>query len=198
MPTDPVWRVLARLSSREPGEAFGHAFEPPDTWRIPAGWLSAFRPQEATEWTWDLEGGRLHVRHPEGFFVLDVPCEGEDAEAQVQRETAPYSQVAAFTLARTGFPIPVAPEAQHLEQWLGWLEPYVRARLARALGLAPDDAEELERTLLLHEARLHVTESHVDVVFALSQLPLAVRIAGLDRNIGWIPAAGRHLFFHFE
>ncbi|WP_148282244.1 hypothetical protein [Corallococcus coralloides] len=198
MPTDPVWSVLARLSSREPGEAPSHAFEPPDTWRIPAGWLSAFRPQEATEWTWGLEGGRLRVRHSEGFLVLDVPCEGEDAEAQVQRETAAYSQVAAFTLARTGFPLPVVPEAQHLEQWLGWLEPYVRARLARALGLVPDDAEELERTLLLHEARLHVTESHVDVVFALSQLPLAVRIAGLDRNIGWIPAAGRHLFFHFE
>lgn len=197
-PTDPAWTVLARLSSREPGEAPGHAFEPPDTWRIPAGWLRAFHPREAAEWTWDLAGGRLRVRHPEGFLVLDLPCEGEDAEARVQRETAPYSQVAAFTLARTELPTPVTPEAQHLEQWLGWLEPYVRARLARALGLAPDDAEELERTLLLHEARLFVTESHVDVVFALTQLPLAVRIAGLDRDIGWIPAAGRHLFFHFE
>ena len=66
------------------------------------------------------------------------------------------------------------------------------------LAICARDAEELERTLLLHEARLHVTESHVDVVFALAQLPLAVRIAGLDRDLGLIPAAGRHLFFHFE
>ncbi|WP_163998226.1 hypothetical protein [Pyxidicoccus caerfyrddinensis] len=225
-PGDPVWKVLALLSGRKPGDAPGHAFEPPDAWRVPEEWLHAFRTEETQVWTWSAQGGRLRVLHPAGFVVVDVPREDDDAEAQVQREVEPYlprppaplsrgmaatsarehapggSATAAaeprFTLASGEVPPPGGAEAAPLERWLAWLVPYSRARLVRALGLTSDDALELEGTLFSHDARLHVSESHVDVVLALSQLPLAVRIAGLDRDIGWLPSAGRHLTFHFE
>jgi hypothetical protein len=45
---------------------------------------------------------------------------------------------------------------------------------------------------------VHVTATHVDVMLSLADLPIAIRFAGLDRNPGWIPAAGRYLAFHFE
>ena len=32
----------------------------------------------------------------------------------------------------------------------------------------------------------------------LAELPIAIRLAGLDRDPGWIPAAGRSVAFHFE
>jgi hypothetical protein len=38
----------------------------------------------------------------------------------------------------------------------------------------------------------------VHVHLSLSQLPLDLRIAGLDRDPGWIPAAGRSVAFHFS
>jgi hypothetical protein len=204
LPADPVWKVLALLSGRKAGEAPGHAFEPPDSWRIPESWLRAFRTKQVQAWTWSIEARRLRVRHPAGFLMLDVPCEeggpgeAEAAEAWLQRETAPYVAGQAFTLSAGDVQAPAASEAPPLERWLGWLIPYVRARLARALGTAPEDTAALERTLLAHEARVHVTTTHVDVVLALAQLPLEVRVAGLDRDIGWLPSAGRHLTFHFE
>jgi hypothetical protein len=43
-----------------------------------------------------------------------------------------------------------------------------------------------------------VTATRVDVVFELKRLPLEVRMAGLDRDPGWVPAAGRFVAFHFE
>jgi hypothetical protein len=194
-PTDPVWKLLAMLSGRKPGEAPGHGFTPPDAWRLPPSWLRAFR--EPATCTWDVLEGRLRVNHPAGFLLLDVPREGDDPEHQVQRETEPLLRAAPLTLVRG--PLPAEPQGTTpLDRWVGWLATYVRARLARALGLSGDATEELERTLLAHEARVHVTDGHVDVLFPLAELPLSIRIAGLDRDLGWIPAAGRNLQFHFE
>jgi len=34
--------------------------------------------------------------------------------------------------------------------------------------------------------------------FALAGLPIELRIAGLDRDPSWVPAAGRFINFHFE
>ncbi|MCY1022077.1 hypothetical protein [Pyxidicoccus sp. MSG2] len=225
-PGDPVWKVLALLAGRKAGDAAGQGFEPPDAWRVPEEWLHAFRTEETQVWTWSAQDGRLRVLHPAGFLVVDVPRMDDDVEAQVQREVEPYLQRAPdprsrrmaatsmrehapggeantaaeprFTLAHGEVPPPGGADAAPLERWLAWLVPYCRARLVRALGLTSNDALELEGTLFSHDARLHVSESHVDVVLALSQLPLAVRIAGLDRDIGWLPSAGRHLTFHFE
>jgi hypothetical protein len=81
-------------------------------------------------------------------------------------------------------------------RWLDWLMPYLRARLQRALGLP--DRRNLGRILCAHRARVHVTPAHVDVIFDLSSLPLPIRIAGLDRDPGWVPAAGRFIAFHYE
>ncbi|WP_164018271.1 hypothetical protein [Pyxidicoccus trucidator] len=196
---DPVWKVLALLSGRKAGDAPGAGFEPPEAWRIPSEWLLAFRAPEESLWTWEARDERVRVLHPAGFLVLDVPCAGgDDAGAQVLRETEAFSRECAFTLVDGAVPAPAEVEASALERWLAWLVPYCRSRLVRALGLAPDDAPALEAAVLTHDARLHVTETHVDVVLALSQLPLAVRVAGLDRDIGWLPSAGRHLTFHFE
>jgi hypothetical protein len=48
-----------------------------------------------------------------------------------------------------------------------------------------------------HHARVTVTPTHLDVFFKLSELPIAIRLSGLDRNPGWVPAAGRYIMLHF-
>lgn len=73
---------------------------------------------------------------------------------------------------------------------------YLHARLRRALG---DDAPEaLASMVCCHAARIDCTATTLDVHLALAALPIEIRIAGLDRDPGWIPAAGRSLAFHFE
>ena len=89
-----------------------------------------------------------------------------------------------------------APPARSLEAWVGWLTGVVRERLRLALGVG--DPQEVARVLCEQEARVVVTASHVDVHFRLSGLPIEIRLAGLDRDPGWVPAAGRFVAFHYE
>jgi hypothetical protein len=194
---DPVWELLASLAGREPQVPPGRDFLPPDEWRVQASWLKPFR--EPGTWVWDLER-RLRVLHPAGFLVLDIPAEFPP-EDSLRRECEPYSRLAPFTLTAGPFPAGPSPtpepSASPLERWLSWLLPYVRARLQRALGLDGDPAA-LARTLLEHPALVHVSPTHVDIVLSLADLPLPIRFSGLDRDIGWLPSAGRYVLFHFE
>lgn len=90
----------------------------------------------------------------------------------------------------------VARETDALKRWFGWLAPFVCARLGRALGLADVDA--LGPRLFEHAARVSVTATHLDVYFGLAALPVEIRLAGIDRDPGWVPAAGRYIAFHYE
>jgi hypothetical protein len=78
-----------------------------------------------------------------------------------------------------------------------WLDlPYLQARLRRALGINTE--VDLGELVLRHHARVIVTPTHIDVYFALSELPIEIRLSGLDRNPGWVPAAGRFIAFHYD
>lgn len=72
----------------------------------------------------------------------------------------------------------------------------LRERLALALGL--DDANDLVPALLRLPAQLQDGGERIDLHIDLASLPLPVRIAGLDRDPGWIPAAGCDVRFHFH
>jgi hypothetical protein len=78
------------------------------------------------------------------------------------------------------------PEAEldaHATAIRGWIEAHVDLPLH----------EVLERP-----ARIYADETRVDAVFSLAAHPIEIRLAGLDLDPGWIPAAGRALYFHFE
>ncbi len=80
-----------------------------------------------------------------------------------------------------------------LQRWLGWMAAYIRARLARALG-----REDAATMLCRLPARVACTLTHLDVTFSLDHHPIEVRLPGLDRDPGWIPASGRYVAFHFD
>lgn len=84
----------------------------------------------------------------------------------------------------------VPPGGETLAEWALATADEIHAVLA-ASDLPPS-------RLLRRPAAVHVTEAHIDVVFALAGHPLEIRIAGLDRDPGFVPAAGRHVAFHFE
>lgn len=80
--------------------------------------------------------------------------------------------------------------------WLDWLMPYVLVRLAFGLGIT--NPEKAGRLLCRQPAKVTVTAAHLDIHFALAKHPIAIRLSGLDRDPGWVPAAGRSLHFHFD
>jgi hypothetical protein len=138
---------------------------------LPQDWLEPFPEDYDPKPV--LINGRMVVVHPAGFTVLDVPTSENSASEPVDR----------------------------LQRWVGWMAGYLRARLVRALGRedARADARADAAEFLCHlPAHVSLTLTHLDVTFSLDHHPIEVRMAGLDRNLGWIPAAGRYVAFHFE
>jgi hypothetical protein len=189
---DPVWTLLAALAGREAGAAPGADFVPPAAWRVPPDWLRPFAPGRI--WQWAAQDGRLCVTHPARFTILDLPLAGRDPRRLARRETRAYAPSTAFRLRRGSGP-PRLPGSDW-ERWLTHLSAYVRARLVRALG--PTGRAGPGRLLCHQRARVVTTDTHLDVIFRLDELAIAVRLAGLDRNPGWVPAAGRYITFYFE
>jgi hypothetical protein len=164
----PLWNELASLAGRPKSVRPGLGFDPPDEWRVSSEWLAAFAEDYVPQPT--LTNGRMISVHPAGFAVMDVPAETSVADGTEPRE-------------------PV----DRLQRWVGWMAGYFRARLVRALG-----REDAVALLCRRPARVVLTLTHVDVTFALDHHPIELRMAGLDRDLGWIPAAGRYVAFHFE
>lgn len=189
--SDPLWLFLARLAGRSDQEAPGKGFVPPDSWYIPTAWLAVF-PGEDT-WEWRTDGERVSVWHPAGFMVFDAPLSGEQPLQQVMQAMQSYGD---RRLMQSSSNRQLDRAATPLAQWLAWLMPYLRVRLQRALGLANDD--DLARTLCAYAARIVATATHLDIFLALNDLPIAIRLTGLDRDPAWIPAAGRFIAFHFD
>jgi hypothetical protein len=59
-------------------------------------------------------------------------------------------------------------------------------------------AGKLEGLVVMHSARVRLTGTHLDIFLTLEELPVEIRIARLDRDPGWVPAAGRYIAFHFQ
>lgn len=87
-------------------------------------------------------------------------------------------------------------ESETKPTWLMDLLPKLRARLILALGI--DENTDLARLLLHHHATVIVTPTHLDVFFSLNDHPIEIRLSGLDRDPGWVPAAGRFIAFHYD
>lgn len=73
--------------------------------------------------------------------------------------------------------------------------PLLRQRLSLALNLPEPEAI---ATCLNLPARVERRGERVDVSLSLHLLPLSIRLAGLDRDPGWLPASGCDIRFHFE
>ncbi|HEY2903159.1 MAG TPA: hypothetical protein VGL59_21430 [Polyangia bacterium] len=198
---DPIWALLAELSGRGADDPPGVGFHPPAEWSLSPAWLTPFPPSEAHA---TIISGRLRIQHAEGFVIVDQPIA---ADAALEAAVA-----AAFSLYGARLKPPVAGSLSTaldddvgaagvvagapLDLWIERTAGYLAARLRRALDVSSDG--ELFSTLLAHPACVHVSSTHVDIVLRLEALPVAIRFAGLDRDPGWIAAAGRFVAFHFE
>ena len=82
-----------------------------------------------------------------------------------------------------------------LALWMDRLMSFIRSRLAQALGL---NETQNAAPFFTQAAHISVTAARLDVSMNLIDLPIEIRLAGLDRDPGWVPAAGRFVAFHFE
>jgi hypothetical protein len=88
------------------------------------------------------------------------------------------------------------PNGESLATWLDRICHEIQVRVLASLGLG--DACDLQTLLLNHPANIEASSARLDASFSLANHPIALRIAGLDRDPGWVPASGRSIYFHYE
>ncbi|HTP09196.1 MAG TPA: hypothetical protein VMP08_13160, partial [Anaerolineae bacterium] len=117
------------------------------------------------------------------------------SHAAAQQSPTPTAEIAS---SHPSTSLRSAQDAPHndisMEVWLADLMSIIRPRLQLALGVS---ANELPHYFKQH-ARIVVSAMTFDVYFALADLPIEIRLSGLDRDPGWVPAAGRTVRFHYD
>jgi hypothetical protein len=112
----------------------------------------------------------------------------------------PLDALLARLAGRTDRELPGAhfepPDDHPLRTWLDHTTHGLRSRLEAALNAPPPD--NFTAIVFAHRAEICATPTRVDVTFSLATHPIELRLAGLDRDPGWVPAAGRIIAFHYE
>jgi len=88
------------------------------------------------------------------------------------------------------------PKRKSVKRWFAAMSAQLVARLMAALG--SQDPKTIPDLVCRYPAHIYMSASAVDVHLSLDDLPISLRIGGLDRDPGWIPAAGRSVRFHFK
>lgn len=89
-----------------------------------------------------------------------------------------------------------APTGETLAIWLDRICHEIQARVAASLGLGHDC--DLGAFVLNHHAKIETNSERLDAHFSLAEHPVELRVAGLDRDPGWVPAGGRSIYFHYD
>ncbi len=186
---DAVWSLLTDLAGRGDEKDFGRDFLATEEWRISPDWLKTFPTNK--KWFWSKSDDRLIVRHSENFCVIDVSLDG--FENQLENELKIYDELFSEIVEVTVEEF--APNLNAAQRWLKHFFEFAERRLLQALDL--ETRNDLTRVLFKKDATVAVSATQFEATFSLSELPLEVRFSGLDRNPGWIPAAGKYVEFHF-
>jgi hypothetical protein len=202
-PSDPLWRALAALDGRRPetpaGQALDDAEEGTGAFRTPPEWLDAPHVDPPVDGRWAVADGRLRVWTRFGCVADLEAGDNPAAQAAAEWDRVPNTgdlqrASSADTMPRAHEPADCAPALAH---WTARTVPYVRHRLAAALGVDDPEAGWVA-DLFRAEGRLYTTDVNVDLVLPLDAARIDTRVAGLDRSPGWWPAGGRIVRFHFR
>lgn len=189
--TDAVGPLLADLAGRDPRRRPDAGFVAPDPWITPRDWLAPW-PSPAMIGGW-AGRRRLMLWHPAGFVIAD---RRRRPGRSASRQLASLARRAGLPASIIITPLRHAPTrlSRGSARWLDLLALYLRARLAKAIEIDPADAVDL---VCRHRATVEAGEGLLDIRLSLDDLPLSLRMAGLDRDPGWIPATGLRPTFHF-
>jgi hypothetical protein len=89
----------------------------------------------------------------------------------------------------------VPPGGGDLASWLDCVAAALEHDAARALDVGEGAALAL---LCRCRGRVALGPARLEAVFPLADHPFAIRLAALDRDPGWVPAAGRVIQFHYD
>jgi len=213
--SDPMWAALRSLDDRPLTEAPARGFTGVAEYRLPSAWLRARGAGREGLLSVSSRGGRLLVRHPQGFPLLDrtiAPSAPPVSQLSLRQIAEEFPGSWRFgkpdrdtqrTISRLSRGAPLEWRSnRQLCRFLNFLSPFFRWSLANALTIprAPGmrTKEDPVAALIRRPGRLYITSTHVDLVMDMRSVTLGARLAGLDANPGWVPELGRVVTFHYR
>jgi hypothetical protein len=203
---DLAWTAIAHLDGRRPGE------NPPplpiSDFVIPPSWL----PPDDLEWHATAINGWLRLSHPDGDIILErrivelsaslaLAVERGRLGPRVPEDFLDTQRAPGLRQRDVGANAPASPYFTQLPH--GWqvfarrVLPCLFGQASRRLSVTPDEAAKLLRAIITRPARLYLTPTHADVVFALADISMEARRAGFDADPGWVRDLMRVIRFHF-
>lgn len=176
---DPLHLLLLGLA----GEDCQAAALASRRWSVPDFWLDPWSDERAI-WT-GCPPRRSMAWHPAGFPIVEFRGCDHRAPRLAARRAGVRRRRDKARMTRL--------PRDSASRWIACLDLYLRARLARTLERADPIA-----LLCRQRATVDVDDDRLTARFNLADHPLAIRLAGLDRDPGWIPAGGRIVEFAFE
>jgi hypothetical protein len=183
----PLW-LLSQVGIHLFGKAFrrdplfrllrytGQSGSLPRRWQIEPEWVEHLPMTGILRQVFD--GKNLSLWDSRGFIMSD-------------HRAKPWSRGAIRAGERAPGRHTVALPANRSDRWVACLAAFIRFRIAHA-------ADGLAVAKLRLPATATLKDDGLEVDFPLARLPLAIRMAGLDRNPGWLPSEGRNVSFHFS
>ena len=196
---DAAWRVLSILDCRPPEQGPGAHFRPASFYRLPEAWPLKEGISTTTA-ALRVRRNRVELWNPLGFpqtvWRIDERLSARDVTQLTLGCTLTSFKKVPQLFSEVE--VPGVSLARPLLDFLAFLMPFVRWRLAASLGLNSKRRPDLIESLLLRTGKVWMTATHVDVAIPLKQANSAVRFAGLDADPGWVPDFGRIIKFHFQ
>jgi hypothetical protein len=90
----------------------------------------------------------------------------------------------------------VPPRRETLEQWLDRISEEMEDRVRQSIESG--EKIDVREFILKQDAKIEAGPTRLDAHFSLADHPIELRLAGLDRDPGWVPAGGRRIHFHYE
>ena len=159
------------------GGSAGVAHVVPPRWSIPQFWLDPW--PRVRHFAVRHDWLRPFLWHPAGFPIAEL----RPSDRRVFRRGQPHRRGDRHTR------LPRQPR----ERWIAYLGLYLQARLRRTF-----EREDAVAFVCRQHATAEFDDDRLSARFTLADHALAIRIAGLDRDPGWIPSAGRIVEFAFE
>ena len=197
---DAIWDLLRVLDGRECKRIDVGTMK---EYRLPEKWFNAVY-SKGESFCWFSDKARLCVWAASGYVIVDVARNKKSDYMQAKNILASYSYEHAQDKHKSmlvqGEKFIFVPEKKMATeilpgQWLDYLMSYISHRLRLACG---SEADDLFLSILKCRGHIHVTSCHIDFIAPLENISLSARLAGLDRDPGWIAEVARVVLFHFD
>jgi hypothetical protein len=201
---DALWLLLAKLDGRDPAVSPAVMMSDAKAYHLPIDWVAQLAESERPQsFRWAAAGGRLRVWSQSPYLLVDTQCPAKDARKCAELELDRFVAGSRKVLKRAAFssaPLAIYHD-KHLtvvERFLRYVIPYIQWRIGQALALERESQPKEIADLLYCRARIYLTSSHVDLVTDIDNISISARVAGLDKDPGWLPQFGKVVLFHYE